>query len=276
MSQEVSAPLVRLGVRQPVGEYLREIWARREFADALARNDLRARHMNSFFGQLWHLINPALNILIYFLIFGVLLDARRNIDNYVSFLVVGVMFFRLCQNSVTTCANSITSNTGLIRSIQFPRALVPLSTIYESLLAFLPGLGLVMVVVVLDGAGPVWNWLALPLVMVVITMLNLGFGFTAARIGSTIPDLNQVLPHAFRILLYLSGVLFSVQNVVSNTTVQTLFALNPFYGVVAAARWSLMAEPMGRKAALALVVWAIGALIVGFHTFRRQEHRYGA
>ena len=268
--------LIVLGTRRPLGTYLREVWQRRDFSYALADNDLRLRHMNSVLGQLWHLLNPALMIFVYFLIFGVVLDARRGVDNYVTFLVTGVIVFRLAANTITACARCIPTNIGLIRSIQFPRALVPIAVVLENLMAAIPALGLVILVAFLDGADVTWRLLTLPVVIGLGSMFTLGTGMMAARAGATLTDLTQVLPHFFRIMLYVSGVLFSVEAMIDNQLIRNLFALNPFYCLVAVARWSVMNAPIGERVLLGLVGWAIGGLIVGFPYFTRAEHRFGA
>lgn len=268
--------LIVLGSHQGTREYLRELWARRHFAYSLADNDLRSKHMNSVLGQLWHLLNPALMIFIYFLIFGVVLDARRGVENYVSFLVVGVVVFRYTQNTTLGASQCITRNLGLIRSIQFPRALVPVSVVLENLMALIPALGLVIVVALVDGADLGLRTMLLPPVVLVGALFTAGIGFIAARAGSALTDLTQVLPHFFRIMFYMSGVLFDVKSAISNPTIQDLFALNPFYCLVASARWSLMGYPLTTWELTGLFAWTLVALVGGFHYFRRAEHRFGA
>jgi teichoic acid transport system permease protein len=267
---------MELGTRAPLGMYLRDLWERRHFAGALADSDLRAKHMNSVLGQLWHLLNPAMMIAVYFLVFGVILDARRGVDNYVSFLVAGVIIFRFTQSSIIGCGKSLDSNVGLIRSIQFPRALVPISEVYSQLLALVPGLVLVGIVAAFDGVRPGPQLALLPVVVLAATLFSLGTGFAAARASSTLADLQQVLPHFFRIMLYVSGVLFSVDASIESALVRDLFAINPFYCIVAATRWSILGTPTSGIVPIALAAWTVVTLIGGFTWFRRAEHRYGA
>jgi teichoic acid transport system permease protein len=267
--------LIELGTRQPTTRYLRDLWARRHFALSLADNDLRAKHMNSVLGQLWHLLNPALMILVYFLIFGVVLDARRGVDNYVTFLVIGVVLFRFSQNTIIGSAQCITKNLGLIRSIQFPRALVPVSMVLENLFALVPAMVLVLVTAVLDGADLGARTLLLPLVIVVTALFTLGVGLAAARAGAALTDLSQVLPHLFRILFYMSGVLFAVDQFIADETIRSLFALNPFFCAISAARWSLMGEPLTGLVLVSFATWTVVALLAGLTFFRRAEHRFG-
>jgi teichoic acid transport system permease protein len=158
MRNRTSAPsdmsgLIVLGMRQPWSDYLRDLWERRHFATALAASDLRSSHADSILGQLWHLLNPAMMIAVYFLVFGVVLEARQGVDHFLTFLVIGVIVFRFCQNAIIGAGKSLATNDGLIRSIQFPRAIVPMSEVLAELMTLVPGLILVLVVGLLDGVA---------------------------------------------------------------------------------------------------------------------------
>jgi len=270
------APLLVLGTRPSLREYLHDLWSRRHFVMALATTDLRVRHMNSVLGQLWHLVNPALMITVYYFVFGVVLDARRGIDHYVTFLVTGVMTFRLAQATITGCASAIPKNLGLIRSIQFPRALVPVSISIQNVLGFLPGFALVVLVGVLEGVPPSWSLALLPAVIAVGAVFSLGLGLVAARLGAGYSDFQQILPHAFRVLLYVSGVLFSVQNSIANETVRTVLSLNPFYGLIELARWCVLDTPLHDTGVVSFAAWTAVGLVGGLKFFRAAEFRYGA
>jgi teichoic acid transport system permease protein len=268
--------LVELGGRRPLRHDLTEVWQRRHFAWALARSEVRSKHLDSTLGQLWQVLNPAFMIGIYFVIFGVVLDARRGVEHYITFLVAGVIIFRFMQTTVTGCGHTLTRNLGLLRSIQFPRSVLPLSVGLEQLLALVPGLVLVLVVAAADGVRPGWELLALPCVIASAASLSLGWGFIVARTASTVPDITQLLPHVFRVLLYISGVLFSVDEMIDTEWVRSLFALNPFYCAITALRWSILGQPTSGTVALSLGLWSVVSLVVGALWFRAGEHRYGA
>ena len=56
----------------PMGPYIREAWRRRNFATELARTKLRAQHYNTFFGQLWLILNPLLLAGVYYILVDIL------------------------------------------------------------------------------------------------------------------------------------------------------------------------------------------------------------
>ncbi len=269
-------PLIDLTSRPTARTYLREAWRRREFAIVVPAQDLRAQNMDTTLGQLWHLVNPALLVGVYFLVFGVIIDTRRGVDNFLGFLIVGVVLFHLTQRVTLEASTSITQNMGLIRSIQFPRILLPAASVNGQTAAFVPALALAILAVLATGELPTLRWLVLPAVLAAQFAFNFGTALLVARIGTTLPDLRQILPHLFRLLFYGSGVIFSVDAFVQNAAWRRAFALNPLYDVITCARWCLLGEPVDPWVVAGLVTWCIVMPAIGFWVFHRSEQRLGA
>ncbi|MEO1062034.1 MAG: ABC transporter permease [Actinomycetota bacterium] len=267
--------LIELGGTTPIGLYLRELWARREFAVVVPANDIRAQNMDNTLGQLWHLLNPMMLVGVYLLIFGVVLDANRGVENYLGFLVIGVLLFQLTQRVVQDAAMAIGRNEGLVRALQFPRALLPISSLVGQSIAFVPALLILLVVSAVSG-GLRWSWLVFPIVLVAQALIGLGGAFIAARAGFAIRDVSQILPHLFRLLFYVSGVLFSVRAFVDDASVIRLFEVNPMFSMISAARWCLLGTPISQFAVLTLLAWVVLLPVAGFLYFVAAEHRYGS
>jgi len=267
--------LIDLTAPPSIGSYLREVWRRREFAVVVPAQDLRAQNMDTALGQLWHLLNPALLVGVYFLIFGVVLDTRRGVDNFLGFLIVGVVLFHLIQRVVQDAAVCIVRNQGLIRSIQFPRILLPLATVNGQTFAFLPALAVALLAVLATGERPSVRWLAIIAVLAAVYVFNLGAALVVARVGASVADLQRLLPHLLRLLFYASGVIFSVEVFVTSDFWRTAFALNPIYDLITCARWCLLGTDVEQSVVIGLVAWCALLPVAGFVAFRRAERRFG-
>lgn len=256
-------------------QYLRDVWRRREFAIVIPAQDLRAQNMDNVLGQLWHLVNPALLVGVYFVVFGVVLNTDRGVDNFFAFLVIGVVLFHLTQRVAQDASVAISRNQGLIRSVQFPRILLPISAVNGQTIAFLPALVVAAVAVLVTGERPTLRWLALLAVIAAQYLFNLGMAFIVARVGASIRDLRDLIPHLFRLLFYGSGVIFSVEAFVSSTKWKQAFSLNPVYDILSCARWCLLGMPVEPEVVAGTVAWAIVLPVAGFIAFRRSENRFG-
>ena len=111
--------------------------------------------------------------------------------------------------------------------------------------------------------------------MLAQSLFNLGASFWAARLGDRSLDFANVLPYVFRLLLYGSGVLYSVEAFVSDPRWLRLFDINPFYCLVSISRAVLLGSSVRPEAYISLAVWTVLLLVTGFFVFRRGETTYG-
>lgn len=259
-------------------EYLTDMWNRRDFAVAVPIEELRSTHKTTMLGNLWHLGNPLLTVAVFYFVFGKLLKSDKGIDNYLLWLTIGVFTFRLTASSVLGGATSISANKGLIRAIKFPRALLPISVVISRVLTFGIELSLLTTFTLLSGVGLSRRLLLLPVVLLIHTALNAGGAFVAARLNEAFRDVQQIIPFIFRLLQYLSGVMFPIQrflgNGISGWSRQVL-ALNPLLRIIELYRWVLLGTPVDFGEIIKTTIISFALLWFGFRYFRAAEWRYG-
>src|ERR1035438_2713831 len=198
--------------RPPVLAYLRQLWNRRSFIMAFATARNIAMYTEARLGQLWQVLTPLLNVAVYWLIFGVILDTSKGIPDFISFLVVGVFVFNFTQRAVISSSTVITNSLPLIRALQFPRASLPLAYVMIEFQQMLLSMAVLAIILVspLCGEPLTWYWLLAIPALLLQSIFNIGIGLLVARVGSTVNDFSQLLPFLMRTWLYLSGVLFSI------------------------------------------------------------------
>ncbi|WP_113703903.1 ABC transporter permease [Nonomuraea lactucae] len=286
--QEPLAKLAaRYGLRRAIARprfpaYVRQLWERRHFILTYATSRNVSKYSNSALGQLWQVLTPLLNAAIYYVMFGLILGGRGNIDNYPAFLLIGMFVFTYTQRTVTAGAKSISGNLSLIRALHFPRASLPLAYTIQELQQLAISMGVLLVIVIFTGEPITLFWLMMPLVLLLQTMFNIGAGLVMARLGSSMRDLNQLLPFITRTWLYASGVFFSIQEKVVGTAklpqwvADTMYYANPAASYIEFMRDILISahNPPG-SVWISCVFWAVFALGFGFWYFWRAEERYG-
>jgi teichoic acid transport system permease protein len=213
-------------------------------------------------------------------VFGVLLGASRGVDNFILWLTIGVFTFGLTSSSVTRGARAISSNAGLMRAIRFPRALLPISVVISLLMSFAFQLIVIGGVAVLTGEGlSLRRLVVLPLVLLVHTAFNTGGAFVSARLNDAFRDVEQIIPFVFRLLIYVSGVMFPIQTTLGGadapSIVVQLVRLNPLVPLIDMYRWVFMGTPVGLDHVAYAVAFSFALLAFGFWYFRGAEMRYG-
>jgi teichoic acid transport system permease protein len=254
--------------------YFRSMWSRRDYMVYSASTELRSRQMTSLLGNVWHLLNPLLQIGVYFLVFGVVLDVNRG-ENYFAFLSIGIFVFGFTQRSTMAGAGSIANNKGLLNAFSFPRALLPFTSTLTEAMATISPIIVVYLVAAVTGISPSPRWLLLIPLLAIQLVFNFGAALLAARATSSVSDVTQVLPFVFRILLYVSGVLFDVSLYAEGKGYEWLFELNPLYGIVTLSRWTVLGGEFRADLLATLVLWTIALAAFGMAWFRAAEGTYG-
>lgn len=268
--------LRRIGARPPFFWYLREAWQRRDFAWTMAYLSRESKHARTRLGVWWSLLLPILQSLIYGLIFGVLLGSHRSPD-FIPFLVTGVFLFNFVSGSFSAGAASITANSGLLRSMHFPRIVMPASAVLEQFLNLLGTIPLMLIVVLAYDFSFSVEFLYFPLVIVMLALFGFGVALIASRLTVDVRDLSKLIPFVTRILFYMSGVFYNPAKLgIDNPFIVGAMELNPVYAFLSLARGALLA---GYEVTtfnwLVASGWTIGVLVFGMVYFWRAEERYG-
>lgn len=260
--------------RAPVGEYLRQLWARRHFIMERAWSQAVTANRGFFLGNLWLVLNPLLDAGLYMVIFGLMF--KPSIENFSTFLVIGIFMFSLSSRDVTGAAGSISANKGLMRAFMFPRAAIPLSTIMRNLIEAIPTMTVMVLLVTVMVGIPGPSALLVPLLFVLQVTLNVGLAFISARLGSMFPDAQKIIPLVFRVLLYGSGVMFSAARYEAVPWVGNIVHHNPFFQMLDMYRAMLMRHTVPPASEwMEFTLWAVCSLVLGFWFFWRGEVTYG-
>ncbi len=269
--------LHRIGVRGSLGQYLKDLWSWRGFLITLPLNDMRAQNQDTVFGQLWHLLNPLMLALIYYVIFGLILGiSRGGVENYSAFLVVGVITFNYTRTSMRSGARIIVSNRKLMQSISFPRAALPMSALLENVLSHVIAIGVMWIVLMVTGIRPTVTWLLAVPIVVIQSLFNLGLAMFVARFTFHFRDTTQFLPYALRIWFYVSGVLIPIEaRFVAMPAARAILQANPIYVIIDISRDAFMYGVVDWRQVAIAAAWALALSVGGFLYFRRGEHEYG-
>ncbi|WP_320781151.1 ABC transporter permease [Streptomyces sp. CRN 30] len=272
------------GARPTLPDYVRRLWARRHFIGAFSTAKLTAQYSQAKLGQVWQVMTPLLNAAVYFLIFGVLLQTKKGVPDYVPFLVTGVFIWTFTQSSIMSGTRAISGNLGLVRALHFPRAALPVSFCLQQLKQLLYSMAALVVILLAFGVPPAASWvLAVPALVLQFTF-NAGVAMIMARLGSKIPDIAQLMPFALRTWMYVSGVMWSIDQLIDRhgdlpSWVGPVLQANPAAVYIDLMRFALIdtfhASQLPSHVWLLAVGWALLAGIGGFIYFWKAEETYG-
>ncbi|MFD7319826.1 ABC transporter permease [Streptomyces sp. NPDC059875] len=271
------------GARPGVFEYVRQLWGRRHFILAFSQAKLTAQYSQAKLGQLWQVATPLLNALVYFLIFGLILEAGKGMTTevYIPFLVTGIFVFTFTQSSVMAGVRAISGNLGLVRALHFPRATLPISFALQQLQQLLFSMIVLAAVAIGFGSYPSLRWLLLVPALFLQFVFNVGLAMIMARMGAKTPDLAQLMPFVMRTWMYASGVMFSIPVMLADKPawIADVLMYNPAAVYMDLIRFALIdgygSENLPTHVWATALGWALAIGIGGFVYFWKAEERYG-
>ncbi|CAM5572223.1 ABC transporter permease [Streptomyces canus] len=272
------------GARPSLPEYVRQLWARRHFITAFSTAKLTAQYSQAKLGQVWQVMTPLLNAAVYYFIFGVLLGTKRNVPDYVPFLVTGVFIWTFTQSSIMAGTRAISGNLGLVRALHFPRAALPISFALQQLQQLLFSMAALIVILLCFGVPVAASWLLAIPALVLQSTFNAGVSMIMARMGAKTPDIAQLMPFVLRTWMYVSGVMWSIDKLAKGhhdwpSWVVPVLQANPAAVYIDLMRYSLIdsfhASQLPHHVWALAVGWALVAGVGGFIYFWKAEETYG-
>lgn len=256
----------------PLREYVRDLWERRRFIQALAEAELRGSRSNTVIGELWGVLDPLIQGAVYWFVFSIIRgDAGRSTE-YLTMVISGVFFFNFTRIALNDGGRAILKGKGLMLNSTFPRALLPLAAVYRGLLEFLPAIP-VYVLFHLALRAPIGPGIAmLPLLFLLQVMIGTGLALLLSTAVVIVRDTSNLLNYIMRMLLFVTPVIYPVEQL--TPTLQAILSINPFFAVFACYQTIIMGGVPSFGLVVQAVGWAAVLLVVGTRTFRKYEHSF--
>lgn len=193
----------------------------------------QSTYQNFFLGQAWKIINPILQVSVYFVIFGLgLRNAGNNSSpwTYAAWMMLGMGTWRFMNESILGGSQSIKKQIGLVSKMKFPLSVLPSISIASAIWTFLALFSVSTLFLYLSGSSISSRWPLIFYYFFATVCLSYSFSLLNSTIVILIPDYISILRLMMSMGMWLAGVIFKIDNL--NNTVGDILRLSPFYYVV--------------------------------------------
>ncbi|WP_116245930.1 ABC transporter permease [Nocardiopsis sp. FIRDI 009] len=264
------------------------VWEHRKVVGLLVRRDLKVKYQQSVLGYAWTMLEPLAMTLVYFFVFGIILEANRGMPEdatefggFLLFLVAGILPWTTFGQILGEAPRTMITHSKLITTMKVPREIFPLATVGTKLVEYLLTWPVLLVFVFALGGRPTVEGLLLwlPLAVVLTFMFGLGVTLFLSSVNVLLRDVERLTRILTRLLFYGSAILFPAVMVLDSEDLPgwaaTIFQLNPLMGIFQMHRtvWFAGFEEL-TPTTLALTSSVVGSvlmLVIGYWTFRRLE-----
>lgn len=256
---------------------LKELWDYRDLLTLFVKRDITVQYKQTILGPLWWIIQPALTVIMYMVVFGGIAGIPTDGVPQPLFYLAGVCMWQYFADCLTKTSNTFVTNSSIFGKVYFPRLIMPLSTVTSNLVRFGIQVGLFILVYVyyaIIGVAPTPNWYLLlaPVLVVMMAGLALGFGIVISSMTTKYRDLQVLFTFIVQLWMYATPIVYPLSQVAGKTVLgmdlTTIMSLNPVtpiietfkYGALGAGEfigWGWLAYSF----VFMLVVLALGILI---------------
>lgn len=212
-------------------EGVREIWSRRRLARYLVQADMAKKGSDSILGNIWWVLDPLLQMLVYFVLVSVIF--QRKIEAYPLFIFAAILPWKWFSSSVGDAITSVSSRERIIKQVKFPTLVLPVASVVSGIVTFAFGLIPLFGMMLLLYPAHFSLWvLAIPIIAASQFVFTLAVAIVLAGVNVFYRDIGNVVGHLLRLWFYLSPGLYGAAQVASltdnHTVLRVFFAANPF------------------------------------------------
>jgi ABC-2 type transport system permease protein len=281
-------PVEALGrpIRGP--EALTDDWSRFwHLTFNIARTQFKLRFFGSVLGYFWQLVRPLLLFGVLYVFFtkvgrlgqGPTAAPGQPDHLYGVQLLASIVLFTFFAEATAGSVRSVVDNEALVRKIQFPRLVIPLSVVLLALFNLSLNLLVVLIFALISGVHPMLSWFEIPLIVLMLAAFSTGLAMLLSSLYVYFRDVAPIWEVVAQVLFYASPVivpLATVQKHLSPTLVH-LYMVSPLATVLEQFRHAVINHPTpgashflgGTLGLLEPMGLVVALFVLGFVVFNR-------
>jgi ABC-type polysaccharide/polyol phosphate export permease len=248
---------------------LRALWQRRALFSIWLRFNIQTRYSQRVLGILWIVLLPVAMSVVLSIAFTQFMRVQLDVP-YITFYMAAVIPYTLFSNSVINSTGSVIGRIGIIAQVYFPREILVLLTLGESVVDFAFAFLAMLVINALNGVLPNPNFIYLPLLFLVLAGIALGLMFLVGSLTVIVRDIPQLLAVLMQLLFFLTPIIYPLEQFPER--LRFLFVINPIAPLIQGFRDVIVYGRAPEMSSLYYSIVFMGvALVVGYSTFKSIE-----
>ena len=252
---------------------INQLWSYRELLIAFTLREIKIRYKQTILGASWAILQPAALTIIFSIVFGVFLKVNSGSVPYPVFSYSALLPWTFFATAVSFGALSVVNNGNLVTKVYFPREILPLAAVGAAFIDFLSAslIFLLMFFVYKISISAVFLYVLL--IFPSIFLLTMGISFILSALNVMFRDIRFVVPLILQIWLYLSPVIYSMDQVPEKF--RKFYILNPMAPLIQSFRDVTVfgKSPNVGELTLAIIV-SVLIFILGYLIFKAKERKF--
>ena len=173
--------------------------------------EFKAGYVHTGFGYLWSLARPLMLFGVLLLVFTKVFRLGSEVPNYPAMLLFNIMLFSFFSEATTKAVHAVIRQENVVRKMQFPRIVIPLSVVLTALFNTCLNLIAVFAFLLIYGVEPMWSWLGLPVILGAMTVLTVAVSMLLSALNVRFRDVAVIWSVVVQVLFYASPILYPIE-----------------------------------------------------------------
>jgi ABC-type polysaccharide/polyol phosphate export permease len=238
----------------------------------LVARDLHIKYRRSALGFAWSILTPLLTIGVYALAFTYVMP--MGTPKFVLYLLIGLLAWNFFAGAISGSTGAISESGSLLKSVVFPRAVLPFAVVLFHLIQYLLTLAVFLpMMLLIYQVPPSPRMLLFPffLVLNVVFITGLALGLSAAT--ALFRDVRHLVDVGVGMLFWATPIIYEMSRVPE--PVQFLALLMPATPFIRAYQDIFFYEVVPDPTIWVVsIVYALGAFVCGLSVFLAFESRF--
>ena len=241
----------------------------RRFFDLLwlsSKTEFKLSYHGTALGLLWSFVRPLMLFAILLVVFTQVFRLGSDVKNYAPMLLLNILLFQFFSESTEQAMGSVVRNESVVRKMQFPRLVIPLSVVITNIFQLAFSMVVVFIFMIAYGVEPIWTWLLFPVALAALITLATAVAMLLSVAFVKIRDIGIIWVVGLSAIFYACPVLYPVDY--APEKFRDIIALNPLTPIFTQVReWVLdpnapgAVESVHGQPLLLVIPIALGVLI---------------
>ena len=245
----------------------------------MSRYEDKATYQSHYLGLAWQILNPAIQVGIYYLVFGVGVNQGREISGvpFIVWMLIGITAWFYINSSILGASNSIYKQVNMVSKMKFPMSTLPTINIVSNLSSYFPMVAIVVLTTIGFGTSPTIYWIQYIYYFFCMVMFLFAFGLLNGTITVLVRDYHIFLQSVLRLLFYVSGPIWDIENRNLPVWMVKILKINPIYYIIEGFRDTFLNRGwFWEKTTYGLIFWGMVLilLILGSHLHMKFRAKF--
>lgn len=246
-----------------VWQVIKQQFLHRDLIYRLSLYEMKSNYKMHYLGAFWQLMNPLLQIGVYWFVFGLGIRGGSPIGDtpFFLWLLAGLVPWLYISPTLTQASNSVYSKVNVVSKMKFPVSVLPSIKIMENTFTFIIMLIITVVIFLFNGVFSGIYLIQLAYYLVCMWVLLFGLTLLFSTLTTIIRDIQSMIQSGMRMMMFTLPIVWNVSNLPDIAV--NILKLNPFYYIIEGIRDSLVGGNwFYQDPAYTLYFWSISLLIL--------------